>query len=234
MSPLFVDGTVPMNISKSDRHSFATIPRPLILATLIVLANLLAPVAAQDSTGTDSRTVASAEKPSIGTQVRDLHFTDIRALSRSMSDLGEQDAYVFVFSTSDCPLVRRYMPRLNELHQQFRESKVAFVLVNVGAGDSLRDIAAQAIEFESPWIFVRDFDQNSVKALGVSRTPEAVVLDRQHRICYRGRIDDQHRVGGSRPQPARHDLQLAIEEVLANKTVTVPETTADGCLITEP
>lgn len=214
----------------------ASIVRPLhlVLAILVHLTNVGQLKAAQDASTRVSDPVEFVSKAAPGTVIRDFQFTDIRALNRSLSDLGEQDAYVFVFSTSDCPLVRRYLPRLNELHQQFRTSKVAFVLMNVGAGDSLRDIAAQAIEFESPWIFVRDFDQNSVKTLGVSRTPEAVVLDRQHRICYRGRIDDQHRVGGSRPQPTRHDLQLAIEEVLANKPVTVPETTADGCLITEP
>ncbi len=227
------DGTVQMAIAKLCRPSSFTRPLPILLASLFVLVLSEVETEGQDNVASVSDLAVPDNPPPIGTQVQDLQFTDIRAMNRSLADLGQQDACVFIFTTTDCPLVRRYMPRINELHAQFHSSKVTFVLVNVGGGDSLRDMASQAIEFESPCIFVRDFDQMTVKALGVRRTPEAVVLDREHRIRYRGRIDDQHRVAGSRPQPTRHDLQLAIEEVLANQPVSVPETLTDGCLITE-
>ena len=64
------------------------------------------------------------------------------------------------------------------------------------------------------------------------RTPEVVVLDAERRLRYRGRIDDQYRLGGNRAAPTRRDLQDALDEVLAGKDVTVPQTPVDGCLIT--
>lgn len=202
--------------------------------TAIVLFTILAWLRDSDTVVAQPTTNESSVLPHVGSQISRLRFTDIRALNRSLEDLGKHKAFVFVFTTTDCPLVRRYMPQLNELYARYHGSDVAFVAINVGAGDTLRDIASQAIEYESSWIFVRDFDLSCVKALGVTRTPEAVVLDADRKLCYRGRIDDQHRISGSRPQPSRNDLQTAIEEVLAGKPVAVPETEADGCLITEP
>lgn len=53
------------------------------------------------------------------------------------------------------------------------------------------------------------------KRLGASKTPEVVLLDQDFSIRYRGRIDDQMRMGGSKPKPSREDLREAIREVLA-------------------
>ncbi|HEY2251864.1 MAG TPA: hypothetical protein VGH74_12415, partial [Planctomycetaceae bacterium] len=66
----------------------------------------------------------------------------------------------------------------------------------------------------------------------IDRTPEVAVLDSLKRLRYRGRIDDQYRVSGSRADIQHEDLQLAIEAVLENREPPVPETTVDGCLIT--
>jgi hypothetical protein len=56
-----------------------------------------------------------AQLPKIGDPVPELRFKDIRALSRTLSDLGKKRAYVFVFTTTSCPLVRRSIPKLIDL-----------------------------------------------------------------------------------------------------------------------
>ncbi len=170
----------------------------------------------------------------VGTVISELAFTDIRALRRSLSDLGERQAIVLVFTTTDCPLVRRYIPRLGELAAKYRDREVTFVAINVGADDTIREMAAQAVDLESPLVFVKDHDLSCVRAVGVTKTPEVVVLDAQRTIRYRGRIDDQLRIGGTRPAATRNDLEQALDEILDGKVVSVPETLADGCLITPP
>lgn len=180
--------------------------------------------------------VAFAEepRPAIGTTVADLRFKDIRALPRSLAELGEHRATVFVFTTTQCPLVRRSLPKLVELDAKYGPRGVQFVAVNVGADDTIRDMAAQAIAFDAAFPFVKDPDLSCVTALGVARTPEVAVLDAERRLVYRGRIDDQYRLGGARPEPSRRDLELALEDVLAGRPVAVAETPVDGCLITRP
>jgi hypothetical protein len=60
------------------------------------------------------------------------------------------------------------------------------------------------------------------------------VLDSEHRLCYRGRVDDQYRLGGVRRDPTSRDLKDALDAVLAGGKVAHPETEVDGCLITFP
>jgi thiol-disulfide isomerase/thioredoxin len=179
-----------------------------------------------------SPVVGADRQPVIGSVVKDLRFKDIRALSRSLDDLGKKKAYVFVFTTTHCPLVKRTMPKLIELDAKFAPQDVQFVAVNVGAGDTIRDVAAQAIEFEAAFPFVKDGDLSCVKALGIERSPEVAVLDVDRRLVYRGRVDDHLRLGGARPEPTRRDLEAALQELLAGRAVSVSETTVDGCLIT--
>ena len=136
------------------------------------------------------------ERPKIGDKVGTMTFTDIRFLPRSLSDLtSERDrapkrAFVLVFTNTSCPLVGRYMPRLKALDDEFRDQGVQFVAVNVGPDDSIFDMATQAVEFDVPFPFVKDNGGSCVAACGVQRTPEVVVIDAEHRLRYRGRIDD--------------------------------------------
>jgi mono/diheme cytochrome c family protein len=111
---------------------------------------------------------------------------------------------------------------------------VQFVAINVGVDDTLKEIAGQAIDLDAVFPFVKDTDHSCVRALGVERTPTVVVLNEQRRLVYRGRIDDQLRLGGDRPAATRHDLAVALTELIENRTVSVAETPVDGCLITAP
>jgi thiol-disulfide isomerase/thioredoxin len=177
---------------------------------------------------------AADRKPAIGDTISDLRFKDIRALSRSLADFGSKRAYVFAFTTTQCPLVRKSMPKLIELDKRFGPRDVQFVAVNVGADDTIREMAAFALEFDASFPFVKDRDLSCAKSLGVERTPEVVVLDGEKRLVYRGRIDDQHRLGGSRAAPTRLDLEDALNDILAGRAVSVAETPVDGCAITPP
>ena len=55
--------------------------------------------------------------------------------------------------------------------------------------------------------------------LGARFTPEAFVFDRERKLRYHGRIDDNHR------DPSRvtsHDLKNALDALLAGKDVPYP------------
>lgn len=167
----------------------------------------------------------------IGSKIESIKFKDIRGVPRDLLELGPHRAYVFVFVTSDCPIVKKSMPKLLDLYREYQPKDVLFVSVNVGVNDTLRDMASQAIDHEAPWAFVKDYDAQAAGILGVTRTPEVAVLDAEHRLVYRGRIDDQIRLGGVKPKASREDLKEAIEDLLADRPIRIPETTADGCAI---
>jgi peroxiredoxin len=181
-------------------------------------------------------TTTSAAEPDVkvGDTIANCSFKDIRYLPRSLDDFPKAKAFVLVFANTGCPLAQRYLPALKDLDKDYRDKGVQLLLVNVGADDTIMAMAAHAVRHEIEFPSVKDSDGSCVHALGVRRTPEAVVLDAEHRLRYRGRIDDQYRLGGTRPAPTRRDLQEALEAVLAGRDVAVKETPVDGCPITLP
>ncbi len=176
----------------------------------------------------------------IGDKLGQITFTDIRFLPRSLSDfVSEKDpipkrAFVLVFTNTTCPLVQKYLPRLKDLDDKFREQGVQFVAVNVGPTDSLLDIATQAVVHDVPFPFVKDTDGSCVAACGVQRTTTAVLIDSDFRLRYRGRIDNSYRLSGAAPVATRSELNDAIQSLLAGKEIVVQETPVDGCLISKP
>jgi len=185
---------------------------------------------------TAAMTAISADPalPKIGDEVPRLTFKDIRYLSRSLANFGQKKAYVLVFTSTTCPLVQKYWPKLKRLSDEYREQGVQFASVNVGADDEMQDVAQQAIDFGIEFPVVKDSDGTCAKALGIERTPEVVVLDSGRRLRYRGRIDDQYRLGGSRPDVKSDDLKRALDDLLGDREIATAETEVDGCLITLP
>ncbi len=169
-----------------------------------------------------------------GAEVPDLRFKDIRYLTRSLADLGEDRTVVLVFTNTSCPIARQYWPKLKRLEETYRGRAVSFVAINASEGDSIPDMAQQAIEFGVPFPFVKDADGSCARTLGVDRTPQVVILDAAKRLRYRGRIDDQYRLGGARAAVSSDDLVNALDAVLAGKDPERKETTVDGCRITFP
>lgn len=174
------------------------------------------------------------DRPKIGSEIANLRFKDIRYLQRSLSDFGEPKATVLVFSNTTCPLVQKYWPKLQRLEEKYRDQGVQFASVNISVDDEVSEIAQQAIDFGVTFPFVKDVDGSCARALGVERTPEVVILDSKRVLRYRGRIDDQYRVGGARPEASSDDLTTALDELLAGKEIKTAETAVDGCLITLP
>jgi len=174
------------------------------------------------------------DAPKVGDRVGKLAFTDIRYLPRSLDDFGAKKAFVLVFTNTSCPLVERYLPTLRAMEKEYRDRGVQFVALNAAAEDSVVAMATQAVQHEAEFPFAKDPGGACARTLGVRRTPEAVVLDAEKRLCYRGRIDDQYRLGGVRKEPTSRDLKDAIDAVLAGRPVANPETPVDGCPITFP
>src|SRR6185295_7072884 len=179
-----------------------------------------------------SQSEARERKVQIGSEPEKFTFKDIHYLSRTLDDYGQGKIFVLVFTTTSCPLAQRYLPRLKDLSTQYRERGVQFISVNVGPDDSVKEVAYQALQQGIDFPFVKDFDGESVRALGAQRTPEVIVFDAQHKLRYRGRIDSQYRLSGVKPSPGREDLKEALEDILAGRKVRVKETPVDGCAIT--
>ncbi len=207
-------------------HQFAT--RwfgPLAIAGLtfsvgVSLAAAATPDAAKDSKG--SR---------IGRKIENFTLSDSYGTERSLDDLKDKKAIVVAFLGTECPLANLYMPRLSQLAAQLETQGVGFLAINSNQQDSITEVNTHAKKHNVPFPVLKDPGNKIADAFGAERTPEMFVLDGNRVIRYTGRVDDQYGIGYQKAEAVRKDLAVAVEEVLAGKEVSVPETEALGCLI---
>jgi hypothetical protein len=110
---------------------------------------------------------------------------------------------------------------------------VSFIAVNANDAtrypdDGMEPMKARARERGFPFPYVRDDSQAFVRALGARFTPELYVFDRERKLRYHGRIDDNHR---DESRVASHDLRNALDALLAGREPPVAETAAFGCSV---
>ena len=137
---------------------------------------------------------------------------------------------VYVFTTTDCPISNRYAPEIQRLAAKF-DGRARFVLVYPVRSDSPELIREHVKKFAYSIETTRDIDQKLVKQTGVTVTPEVAVM-RGTQLLYRGRIDDRYvELGRERPKATQHDLENALDAVIAGKPVVQRETQAIGCFL---
>lgn len=155
----------------------------------------------------------------------------------SLADYRSARVVVLAFTCNSCPYAVDYEQRLADLIQHFVEKQpadqktpdVAVIAVNCNlvAADSLEEMTKRAEEqkFSYPYLF--DESQQIGRDYGALRTPEFFVLDQERRIAYMGAFDDSPDAS----KVEREHLRLAVEALLAGKSVEKAETPPIGCLI---
>ncbi len=175
---------------------------------------------------------AEASRPErLGRVISDTTLTDYRGASVSLAEFKDKPVVVLAFLGTECPLAKLAVTKLNGLAKEFEPRGVAILGINSNRQDSLADLAVQVKEQEIGFRLLKDAGNKLADAVGAERTPEIVVLDQQQAIRYVGRIDDQDGIGFRRDTPKRRDLKIAMEELLADKAVSVATTEVEGCFI---
>jgi mono/diheme cytochrome c family protein len=181
---------------------------------------------------------AQADEPIKPTAVGDKvgnsdSLRDLRGGKRPLHGFTDQKAIVLVFLGADCPVSNLCVPTLLEVEKKYRDKKVQFLAVYPNESEDFDQVAGHARDRDVPFLVLKDFGQKLAGMVGVTRVPSVAVLDGEFVLRYRGRINDQYGAGVSRAKATRDDLREAIDQVLESKKVTVPETEADGCLISK-
>jgi hypothetical protein len=165
--------------------------------------------------------------------VGDAELVDIWGARRLADDLRpkETGVLVVIFMGTECPLVQLYIPSLRDLEREYRTLDASFVGVFPNASDHPIRVAQFAHDNDLAFPVFRDVRASLADALHVKRTPTAVVLGSDFQVLYRGKIDDQYRAGGRKPDVTRHFLREALAAVVTGTRVRLPSTLATGCLI---
>ncbi|HZW29934.1 MAG TPA: redoxin domain-containing protein [Isosphaeraceae bacterium] len=187
--------------------------------------------AAAAAAGLPAAAEAKDAPPAVGVVVPDFSLKDIHRRPRSLAGYPDKKAVVVAFVDTECPLANLFVPSLIELHKEYAGKGVQFLAINSSNQDSFISVSADAQDRHVPFPVLKDFDQKVANAFGATRTPEVFLLDAHRVIRYHGRIDDQYGIGFRRDRPSRRDLKEALDELLAGRPITRPQTDVSGCPI---
>lgn len=145
------------------------------------------------------------------------------------TELKVADGAIVVFLASKCPYSNSYNERLNDLTLALKKlpKKIAFFAINASKPERMDDVKKHAAKEMLNFPVLKDADLKVVDGFGAERTPEAFLLDKQGKVVYHGRIDDD----SEGKNVKRRDLLVATQELVNTGSVKITETRAFGCSI---
>ncbi|BAO44337.1 thioredoxin domain-containing protein [Thiolapillus brandeum] len=211
------------------------IPRRILMALMMSLswnAQALEPWDDNRATPWLGVDVVEPKEGLIGKQIADLPFQDLQGKPSSLYQAAGKRGTVVVVRDPQCPVSRRYGPRIASMGRTFSSHGFSFVFIYLNETLDMETMAEDAARLNlANGIMVGKGSFLLAEALGVKSTGDVFVLDEAHRIIYRGAIDDQYGFGYTQDAPTHYYLRNALEAEMKGWPVTPAATHAPGCYI---
>lgn len=199
---------------------------PLMYMACLMLVSLLL-----------SAVPASDNGYQVGDTARDFKLKNVDGKMLSMADFKDAKGFIVTFTCNSCPYAIAYEDRLIELHNKYAPKGYPVIAINpndvkVSPKDSYKLMQARAKDKNFPFPYVYDETQEITKAYGATRTPHLYVVQKQKdgslKVAYIGTIDDNYKDAS---QVQKKYAAEALDELVAGKQVSQPNTKAIGCTI---
>ena len=205
----------------------------IALAPQILVGQAVGQVAenAAEAQPADAVSTSPVSSPDIGDQLPKFALQDSDGRRWDWSELSKSRYVVVVFLGVECPLVKLYAGRLQEIQNEFSDDKVQIIGINSNQQDSLQEIQAFVRRNELGFPILKDPGNRVADAFGAERTPEVFVLDSDRTLVYHGAIDDQYTYGLQRAKVTQNHLRDALGELMATGKASRAESEFAGCFI---
>ncbi len=173
-----------------------------------------------------SPTVGNAGDFAIGTAVENFSLPDTTGKVHAFNDLKGKNGAVVVFLSAQCPVVKAYNERINQLAADYQSKGITFIGINSNSTESADWVKSHAAEnYKFPVLI----DKGNVLAdkLGATVTPEAYYFDAKNVLLYHGAIDNDR----SGKAPSDNYLRVAFDSNLSGKAIEKTRANAFGCSI---
>ena len=168
--------------------------------------------------------------------VSDFNLKNTNGKMVSLSNYKDAKGFIIVFTCNHCPFAKLYPKRLNDLNEKY--SKLGVPLIAISSTDTVQyeedtyvEMCNYAKKEKLNFPYLYDFEQKVAKNFNAQKTPHAYILwkeKNQFVIKYNGAIDDN----GMKPNEVKTQyISNALEELLADKPLSVTETKSIGCQI---
>ena len=167
----------------------------------------------------------------LGATAPDFSVVGTDGQTYGLANFAEAATLVVFFTCNHCPFVVGSDELTRATAEKFQDKGVAFIGINSNSEktnptDDFDQMVLRMKEYDFPWVYARDASQEVALAYGALRTPHFYVFDADRRLLYCGRGVDQPR---DTSMVQVNDLENALAEVTAGKSVSVPLTNPIGC-----
>jgi peroxiredoxin len=176
----------------------------------------------------------------LGSPAPDFSLPGVDGHEHKLSDYAASPVLVIVFTCNHCPIASIYEGRIQKLADDYQPRGVAVVAIqpnnpnairvdeldSADTSDSLDEMKIR-VEYKHlryPYLYDGE-EQATARALGPQATPHVFIFDKERKLRYQGRMDNNYREELVKTQDARS----AIDALLAGQPVAVPETGVFGC-----
>lgn len=175
--------------------------------------------------------VMDNEEAGIGMLIPDQALARLSGAGERLHRLGGEKGTVVVVRDPQCPVSRRYGPRVAELARAYQSRGFAFLIVYLNEHLSIEKMSADREALGAPGSYIAGGGFELAEHLRVESTGDVFVLDAQYRLRFRGAVDDQFGLGYTKEAPTQRYLRNALDALLQSRPVQMPAITAPGCYI---
>ncbi len=170
----------------------------------------------------------------LGSPMPSFELSDSDGNRVSPDSVGGAKATVVMFLCNHCPFVVHVKDELRLLYTAYSDKGVRFVAINSNdaeqyPADSPENMKLKAQEWDWQFPYLYDSTQQVAKSFGAVCTPDIFVYDSEHKLAYRGQLDDS-RPNNGLPVDG-NDIRLALDALIAGDQPTADQKPSIGCSI---
>lgn len=150
------------------------------------------------------------------------------------SMIGQTNYTAYVFMAEDCPVCNYLGKALKRLSAEYDE-EVKFVAVFPQRRSHIKSASMFKKKYDLDLFSIKiDHDRDITDRYNASVTPEVVLVNNKDEILYQGRVNNSYAAPGRmRHGKVTEDLEIAIQNAIANRITPKPWPDPVGCYITK-
>lgn len=163
----------------------------------------------------------------IGSKVESFTLPDTDGKDHTLESLKGKKGTLIVWLSAQCPVVKAYKDRINEIAAAYQAKGINFIGINSNSTEDLTWVKSNITEFGYKFPVLVDKGNVLADKWGATVTPEVYYLDEKNVLQYHGAIDNDRSGSNITDQ----FLKTAFDSSLAGKPIAKTKAAAFGCSI---
>jgi peroxiredoxin len=179
------------------------------------------------------------DPPPVGSAAPDFSLTDAKGKTHSL--LEYKGKYVVLeWFNPECPFVKKHYGsgNMQKLQKEYTGRGIVWLTIDSNAPGSQGSLTPEEAEkIATSWnthetALLLDPEGKAGRAYGAKNTPNMVIISPEGKITYEGAIDSKASPNPADIPSSTNYVKVALDESLAGKPVSTPQTKPYGCHVT--